>query len=567
MARRSLAAALALVAGAAAALAVPAGTAQAAPPGTKDVTAVLFEWKFDSIARACTDTLGPAGYGYVQVSPPQEHIQGGQWWTSYQPVSYRIAGRLGDRAAFSAMVNTCHAAGVKVVADTVINHMAAGDGTGTGGSSYTKYTYPGIYSGADMDDCRSQISNYGDRGNVQNCELVGLADLDTGEEYVRGRIAAYMNDLLSLGVDGFRIDAAKHMPAADLANIKSRLSNPGAYWKQEVIYGAGEAVSPGEYLGNGDVQEFRYARGLKQVFNNENLAHLKNYGEGWGYLESGRAAVFVDNHDTERGGDTLSYKDGANYTLANVFMLAWPYGSPDVHSGYEFGGNDAGPPNGGTVNACYSDGWKCQHAWREISSMVGFRNATRGQAVTGWWDNGGDQIAFGRGSSGYVAINHEGSSLTRTFQTSLPGGTYCDVQSGRAVTVGGSGQFTATLGPNTALALHSGARTCSGGGTDPGPGTSGASFGVSATTQPGQNIYVTGNQAALGNWNTGSALKLDPASYPVWKLDVALPAGTSFEYKYIRKDAAGAVTWESGANRTATVPASGKVTLNDTWRN
>ncbi|NEE40306.1 glycosidase, partial [Streptomyces sp. SID7982] len=139
----------------------------------------------------------------------------------YQPVSYKIAGRLGDRAAFSAMVNTCHAAGVKVVADSVINHMAAGNGTGTGGSAYTKYDYPGLYSGADMDDCRSQITNYNDRGNVQNCELVGLADLDTGEDYVRGKIAGYLNDLLSLGVDGFRIDAAKHMPAADLANIKS----------------------------------------------------------------------------------------------------------------------------------------------------------------------------------------------------------------------------------------------------------------------------------------------------------------------------------------------------------
>ncbi|MFE3601008.1 carbohydrate-binding module family 20 domain-containing protein [Streptomyces sp. NPDC059096] len=567
MVRRPLAAALALVAGAAAALTVPAGTAQAAPPGSKDVTAVLFEWKFASIAKACTDTLGPAGYGYVQVSPPQEHIQGSQWWTSYQPVSYKIAGRLGDRSAFSAMVNTCHAAGVKVVADSVINHMAAGDGTGTGGTSYTKYNYPGIYSGADMDDCRATISNYGDRANVQNCELVGLADLDTGEEYVRGRIAAYLNDLLSLGVDGFRIDAAKHMPAADLANIKSRLSNPGAYWKQEAIHGAGEAVSPSEYLGTGDVQEFRYARDLKRVFLNENLAYLKNFGESWGYMESGKSAVFVDNHDTERGGDTLSYKDGANYTLANVFMLAWPYGSPDVHSGYEYTDHDAGPPNGGTVNACYSDGWKCQHAWREISSMVGFRNTTRGQAVTNWWDNGGDQIAFGRGSSGYVAINHEGSALTRTFQTSLPGGAYCDVQTGNAVTVNGSGQFTATLGAQTALALHTGARSCSGGGTGPQPGASGASFGVNATTTLGQNIYVTGNQSALANWNTGGALKLDPASYPVWKLDVALPAGTTFEYKYLRKDAAGAVTWESGANRTATVPASGKVTLNDTWRN
>ncbi|MER5745654.1 carbohydrate-binding module family 20 domain-containing protein [Streptomyces sp. NPDC002225] len=568
MARRPLSAVLALAAGAAVLVAPAATTAQAATPGEKDVTAVLFEWKFDSVAKACTDSLGPAGYGYVQVSPPQEHIQGGQWWTSYQPVSYKIAGRLGDRSSFAAMVNTCHAAGVKVVADSVINHMSAGSGTGTGGSSYTKYDYPGVYSKADMDDCTAQISNYQDRANVQNCELVGLADLDTGEEYVRGRIAAYLNDLLSLGVDGFRIDAAKHMPAADLANIKSRLTRPDAYWKQEAIHGAGEAVQPDEYTGTGDVQEFRYARGLKQVLTGEKLAYLKNYGEGWGFLPSSKAAVFVDNHDTERGGDTLNYKDGANYTLASVFMLAWPYGSPDVHSGYEWSDKDAGPPNGGTVNACYSDGWKCQHAWREISSMVGFRNAARGQAVTDWWDNGANQIAFGRGAKAYVAINHEGSALTRTFQSSLPAGDYCDIQSGKGVTVDGSGRFTATLGANTALALQVNARTCSGGGTtEPGTGTSGASFGVNATTQLGQNIYVTGDQGALGNWNTGAALKLDPAAYPVWKLDVALPAGTTFAYKYLRKDANGNVTWESGANRTATVPATGRVTLTgDVWR-
>ncbi|MET9106375.1 carbohydrate-binding module family 20 domain-containing protein [Streptomyces zhihengii] len=569
MARRTVAAALAVVAGAAVAVTAPTTVAQAAPPGDKDVTAVMFEWKFDSVAKACTDSLGPAGYGFVQVSPPQEHIQGAQWWTSYQPVSYRIAGRLGDRTQFKNMVDTCHAAGVKVVADSVINHMSAGSGTGTGGSSYTKYNYPGIYSAPDFDNCTTQIgNNYGDRGNVQNCELVGLADLDTGEDYVRGKIAGYLNDLLSLGVDGFRIDAAKHMAAADLSNIKSRLTNPNVYWKHEAIYGAGEAVSPSEYLGSGDVQEFRYGRSLKQVFQNENLAHLKNFGEGWGFMSSGQSNVFVANHDTERGGDTMTYKNGSAYTLAHVFMLAWPYGNPDVHSGYEFSDHDAGPPNGGQVNACYSDGWKCQHAWREISSMVAFRNTARGQAVTNWWDNGGDQIAFGRGDKAYVAINHEGSSLSRTFQTSLPSGTYCDVQSGNAVTVNGSGQFTATLGAGTAVALHVNARTCSGGGTDPDPDpvTSGASFAVNATTVMGQNIYVTGNRAELGNWNPASARKLDPASYPVWKLDVDLPAGTAFEYKYIRKDAAGNVTWESGANRTATVGTS-RIALNDTWRN
>ncbi|MEU9028271.1 carbohydrate-binding module family 20 domain-containing protein [Streptomyces sp. NPDC048383] len=550
-------------------LTAQAPQARAAAPGERDVTAVLFEWRFDSVAKACTDSLGPAGYGYVQVSPPQEHVQGSQWWTSYQPVSYKIAGRLGDRAAFKAMVDTCHAAGVKVVADSVINHMAGpadagATHTGTGGSSYTKYAYPGLYSGADMDDCRATISNYQDRGNVQNCELVQLADLDTGEEYVRGRIAGYLNDLLSLGVDGFRIDAAKHMPAGDLANIKSRLTKPGVYWKHEAIFGAGEAVSPSEYLGSGDVQEFRYARDLKRVFRDESLAHLKNFGEAWGHMPSAQAGAFVDNHDTERGGDTLSHKDGSSYTLANVFMLAWPYGSPDVHSGYEWSDKDAGPPNGGTVKSCYSDGWKCQHAWREISSMVGFRNAARGQSVTNWWDDGGDRIAFGRGAKAYVAINHEASALTRTFQTSLPAGDYCDVQSGRPVAVNGSGQFTATLAAGTALALHVNARTCN---TTPPSAGSGASFAVNATTVPGQNVYVTGDRPELGSWNPAAAPKLDPAAYPVWKLDAALPAGTAFAYKYVRKDAAGNVTWESGANRTATVPASGKVTLTDTWRN
>ncbi|WP_327690880.1 alpha-amylase family protein [Streptomyces sp. NBC_00461] len=455
--RRYVSAALAL---AAASAVMSPTTASASPPGTKDVTAVLFEWKFASVAKECTNTLGPAGYGYVQVSPPAEHIQGSQWWTSYQPVSYKIAGRLGDATAFKNMISTCHAAGVKVVVDTVINHMSAGSGTGTGGSSYTKYNYPGLYSSADMDDCTSTVGDYTNRANVQNCELVGLADLDTGEEYVRATIAGYMNSLLGYGADGFRIDAAKHIPAADLANIKSRLSNPSVYWKQEVIYGAGEAVQPTEYTGNGDVQEFRYAYDLKRVFNNENLAYLKNYGEGWGYMNSSVAGVFVDNHDTERNGSTLNYKDGANYTLANVFMLAYPYGAPDINSGYEWSDTDAGPPNGGQVNACWQDGWKCQHAWPEIIRMVAFRNAVRGESVTNWWDNGGDAIAFGRGSKGYVAINHESGSLTRTYQTSLPAGTYCNVQNDTPVTVNSSGQLTATLGSNTALAVYAGRTTC-----------------------------------------------------------------------------------------------------------
>ncbi|MET9875196.1 carbohydrate-binding module family 20 domain-containing protein [Actinacidiphila glaucinigra] len=566
MRSRFLRAGLAALLGTAGLVGVSQQPAEAAPPGSKDVTATLFEWKFASVAKECTNTLGPAGYGYVEVSPPQEHVQGAQWWTSYQPVSYRIAGRLGDSTAFRNMVDTCHAAGVKVVADAVVNHMSAGSGTGTGGTSYSKYNYPGYYQNQDFHSCRTNISDYTNRDNVQNCELVGLSDLNTGSDYVRSTIAAYMNSLIALGVDGFRIDAAKHMAASDLAAIKAKLSNPSVFWVQEVIYGSGEAVQPGEYTGTGDVDAFQGAYDLKRIFTSEKLAYLSNWGASWGagYLSGGSSRTFVDNWDTERNGSTLNYKAGATYTLANVYMLAWPYGSPNVYSGYEFSDNDAGPPNGGTVNACYSDGWKCQHAWPQIAGMVGFRNAVAGTAVTNWWSNGNNAIAFGRGSKGYVAINHESGPLTQTFTTSLPAGTYCDVQhSGATYTVGSDGRFTATIGANDAVALHTGAPCGTGGGTTP---ASGASFSANATTVWGQNVYVVGNNAALGNWNTGSALPMSSAAYPVWKLDVSMGAGTSFEYKYIKKDSNGNVTWESGANRTATVPASGKVTLSDTWR-
>jgi alpha-amylase len=555
-----------------------APAAQAEPPGDKDVTAVMFQWTWDAVARECTSTLGPAGYGYVQVSPPAEHVQGSQWWTSYQPVSYQLESKLGTRGEFATMVSTCHDAGVEVMVDTVINHMSGKPegGTGFAGSPFSYYDYPGTYQDQDFSSCRRDIydSDYkNDAWAVQNCNLVKLADLATGTTYVRSRIAQYLNDLISLGVRGFRIDAAKHMPTADIAAIRSRLSDPDVYIVQEVIGSAGEVIKDTDYVGNGEVQEFDYARNTKRIFTGERLAYLKTFGESWGMMPSAQAGVFVDNHDTERNGESLNQTYGSTYTLANVFMLAWPYGSPSVHSGYSFTDRDAGAPQNadGTVKdaVCFADGWRCQHAWREIANMVGFRNAVDDAAMVQWWDNGNNQIAFGRGDRGYVVINKEGGTLTREFTTSLPAGRYCDVISGQptatgctgaVVEVGAYGRFTASVGPNNALALHVEARAGSGGGD------TGLAFAVNATTVWGQSISAVGDRPELGSWSPASGVALSAATYPIWRDEVLLPAGTRVEYKYVRIEANGSATWESGTNRVVTVPASGLLTLNDTWR-
>nr|P08486.1 RecName: Full=Alpha-amylase; AltName: Full=1,4-alpha-D-glucan glucanohydrolase; Flags: Precursor [Streptomyces hygroscopicus]AAA26698.1 alpha-amylase precursor (E.C. 3.2.1.1) [Streptomyces hygroscopicus] len=431
---------------AAAAATVAPWPSQATPPGQKTVTATLFERKYVDVAKACTDQLGPAGYGYVEVSPASEHIQGGQWWTSYQPVSYKIAGRLGDRDAFASMVSACHAAGVKVIADAVVNHMAAGSGRHH--AQYTKYNYPGFYQDQTFHGCRKSISDYTNRDDVQTCELVDLADLGTGSDYVRTTIAGYLG-LRSLGVDGFRIDAAKHISATDLAAVKGKMKDPG-FWVQEVIYGAGEAVRPDEYTGIGDVDEFRYGTHLKSAFQSGNIAQLKSVADG--KLWQRQARTFVDNWDTERNGSTLTYKDGAAYTLANVFMLASPYGSPNVYSGYEWTDKDAAA--GG------STGWTDDAAKREITGMVGFRNAVGSAELTNWWDNGGRPLAFARSDKGFVALNNGDAALTQTFATSLPAGTYCDVVhaasscDGDTVTVGDT---EAQVDAAKSVALHVGA--------------------------------------------------------------------------------------------------------------
>ncbi len=468
--------------------------------------------------------LGPKGFAAVQVSPPNEHALIRQsngnypWWERYQPVSYSIdKSRSGTRAEFQDMVTRCHNAGVDIYVDAVINHMTGGGGMnseggffhGSNGSPYTKYNYPGTYSANDFHTCHSDISNYNDTGNVQSCELVGLADLNTGSDYVRTTITNYLIGLANMGVRGFRVDAVKHISPTDMAAIADKVNaavEPDPYYFQEVIDNGGEGVHASDYFGisngQGDVTEFRYQDKLSKKFLNapfpgghETIAELRTFGESWGLMPSDKTIVFTSNHDTQRGhaggAAFISYHNGRIEDLASVFMLGWPYGYPSIMSSYAFDdststGTDAGPPSdaNGNTNSIYSAGsntpscfdqtpgvgWVCEHRWRPIGNMVAFRNYTNAAwHVDNWWDNGNNQIAFSRGDRGFVAINREDGALSRTFQTGLPAGVYCDVIngdfdatagtcSGPTVTVDASGSASISVGGMNAVAIYGGAK-------------------------------------------------------------------------------------------------------------
>ncbi|EJD07843.1 glycoside hydrolase [Fomitiporia mediterranea MF3/22] len=558
-------------------------TTSAAPSGTNDVIIQMFEWTWDSIAAECASFIGPAGYGFIQASPAQEHVTGDQWWTDYQPVSYILTSKRGNRDQYTNMINTCHASGVRVIADTIFNHMSGSDSdVGVAGSSFTHYDYPGIYEYQDFHHCGLEpgddIVNYDNRVEVQTCELVNLADLATETEYVRSRLAEYGNDLLSLGVDGLRLDAAKHIAATDLANITSRLNRP-AYLTQEVIYGEGEPITPAEYVGIG---MFRYTTALKNAFLSDGIASLQNLDDQ-GWVPGDDANVFVTNHDTERNGNSLNDNSPSNtYTLAMIFSLAHPYGTPTILSSYSgFTNTDAGAPNGG-AGTCSTDGgangWLCQHRWPAITGMVGFRNnisVASPNALTNWVSPSSQRIAFARGAAGFVAINNEDSAWSMTFNSGLPAGSYCDVVAGvpngavcagPSYTVASDGTFTPIISARNALAIHIGALgtgSSDGGGST--PSTVAVTFDETATTTFGENIFLVGSIPELASWDTDNAIALSADTYPVWSVTVSLPASTSFEYKFIRKETDGSIQWESDPNRSA-MTGTGAETISASWR-
>ncbi|GAA1853905.1 alpha-amylase family protein [Microbacterium koreense] len=470
----------ALVALAATGLLATACTGQGEPErAAPDVGIQLFQLPWVSIADECEQNIGPAGFSWVLTSPPQEHIVGDEWWVSYQPVSHQIESRLGTRDEFADMVQRCGDAGVDVIADAVINHMTGQDAPGVGwaGSSYEHYSYPGSFEFDDFHHCGltpyDDIVDYGSREQVQTCELVNLADLDTSAPAVRARLGAYLDDLLSLGVAGFRIDAAKHMAADDVAAIVGRLPE-GTRILNEVIRGPLEPIQPEEYTGSGEVFEFSYARDLAPQFESGLFSDPDLSDERPMHVPADRAIVFVDNHDTERGEAGLTYRDGDLYLLANVLMLADDYGTPVVYSGYAFSDRDAGPPaeSDGTVtdSTCgaasagdlVTDGERtCVQTWPGIVGMLDWR-AVVGDAPRMPGVSAGDAYGFERDGRGVVAVNVGDEEIVLEIPTALPSGDYCDVVAASAcdgadITVA-DGVASVTVPPRAAVAAHLGSR-------------------------------------------------------------------------------------------------------------
>ncbi len=176
------------------------------------------------------DRIKRMGFNALWITPPfvNRAVQGGSaGYHGYWILDFtQIDPHLGTAAQFDAMVKRAHALGLKVFLDIVMNHTADVIRYRSGDYSFSATPKPDAYIPAGMEQVKSpawlnDLANYHNQGNItdwgnqtqlQQGDFYGLDDIKTENQVVvDGFAQAYGDWILKYGIDGFRIDTARHV--------------------------------------------------------------------------------------------------------------------------------------------------------------------------------------------------------------------------------------------------------------------------------------------------------------------------------------------------------------------
>jgi alpha-amylase len=444
------------------------------PDAQANVVLHAFDWHYGTVTERAQD-IAERGYGAVLVAPPNKTQKDGSgnsaWYQHYQPQDLRVIDHSrGNKEDFVRMIRALHDEGVQVYADVVVNQMAndpwshpdnAYPGQAILGAYSANPTYWnaqrlfgnlswGLFSGNDF-HAPFCIQNFSDRYQSLHGRICGgngdpgMPDLrDTDDSgaarWVRQVRRDYINALHDLGVDGFRIDAAKHMPTSALTDMLSDVSGrPNApYVFAEIITWGGPSTSEYFYLGDYlretpshyTAYDFPLLNRLKAVFRPEGrMTDLGNPEASGDALPGERALTMTVTHDIPynnvfRG---LIFGDRTDEELAYAYILGRDGGSPMVFDDGSQGRTD----NGRWVNA---------YANARLNSMIRFHNAVEGQGMEVLAAND-CALLFRRGQEGVVGINKCGTEQAFSVTTNWRfywSRDYVDTLSGNRLRITGS---------------------------------------------------------------------------------------------------------------------------------
>ena len=304
-----------------------AGLAGVARRAQAEIIYQAFDERFVAV-QGKLDHLRDLGYSIVQVSPPAKSIDLPIWWARYQPVDLRtIEGPLGNENDLRQLMTAAHARGLRVIVDTVLNHMA--DVRYVGGQlqypefSANDFHYP---------DTRLCIQNFNDRYQVTHSWLCDqnahLPDLNTSSDYVRGIHKRYLKKLMDLGADGFRFDAAKHIEPEYWADVMRTVPSDKFAYGEVIASSPAEAALYTPYMG---VTDFLLLRAMIGAFSPNGDMRALAFPESSGAMAGDASIVFARNHDTAMHADFFNFGDNQDAMLANAFVIGRGLGHASVY--------------------------------------------------------------------------------------------------------------------------------------------------------------------------------------------------------------------------------------------
>ncbi|MBE8967859.1 alpha-amylase [Nostocales cyanobacterium LEGE 12452] len=290
-----------------------------------------FDQQYTDIEKFVCE-IGKQGYSHIQISPAQKSNSASEWWARYQPVDYSIIEGRGSLLNLKNLISKAHSCQVKVIADVVFNHTANLDGNDDF-EDLTKFPGLSINDFNSDSNCPGKKScsiNYsdGNRDSEINCWLGGLPELKFTNN-VKTIQKAHLKKLLDLGIDGFRFDAAKHIPVDVVKEYISYVDqqSQGEAWNYlEVI--TDSDTSAENYNWIAAVTDFVLYNSMKNAFSfGGDLRSLRVPTA----INDPRSVTFGRNHDTIREINSNAinpYSDPSDSFLATAYILARESGTP-----------------------------------------------------------------------------------------------------------------------------------------------------------------------------------------------------------------------------------------------